>query len=39
VSILFAALLGTRFLQEKDARRRLVAAALIVVGIGGLAVG
>ena len=39
ISILFAALMGTHFLKEADATRRLVAAAFIVVGIAGLAVG
>ena len=39
LSILFAALMGTHFLKEADAARRLVAAALIVVGIVGLALG
>jgi drug/metabolite transporter (DMT)-like permease len=39
MSILFAALMGAHFLKEADATRRLVAAALIVVGIAGLAVG
>lgn len=39
LSILFAALMGTRFLKEADARRRLVAASLIVAGIAGLALG
>ncbi len=39
LSILFAALMGTHFLKEADATRRLVAAALIVVGIAGLAIG
>jgi uncharacterized membrane protein len=39
MSILFAALMGAHFLKEADATRRLVAAALIVVGIAGLAAG
>lgn len=39
ISILFAALMGTHLLKEADATRRLVAAAFIVVGIAGLAVG
>jgi drug/metabolite transporter (DMT)-like permease len=39
LSILFAALMGAHFLKEADAARRLVAAALIVVGIAGLAIG
>jgi drug/metabolite transporter (DMT)-like permease len=39
MSILFAALMGTHFLREADAPRRLVAAALIAVGIAGLAIG
>ncbi len=39
VSILFAALLGAHLLKEADAARRLVAAAAIVLGIVGLAVG
>jgi len=39
LSILFAALMGAHFLKEADATRRLVAAALIVVGIAGLAIG
>jgi drug/metabolite transporter (DMT)-like permease len=39
MSILFAALMGAHFLKEADATRRLVAAALIIVGIAGLAVG
>jgi drug/metabolite transporter (DMT)-like permease len=39
MSILFAALMGAHFLKEADATRRLAAAALIVVGIAGLAVG
>jgi drug/metabolite transporter (DMT)-like permease len=39
MSILFAALMGAHFLSEPDPARRLVAAALIVVGIAGLALG
>jgi drug/metabolite transporter (DMT)-like permease len=39
MSILFAALMGAHFLKEADAARRLVAAALISVGIAGLALG
>jgi drug/metabolite transporter (DMT)-like permease len=39
MSILFAALMGAHFLKEADAARRLVAAALIAVGIAGLALG
>jgi len=39
VSILFAALLGAHFLKERDAARRLIAAAAIVLGIVGLALG
>ncbi len=39
VSILFAALLGAHFLKERDPARRLVAAAAIVLGIVGLALG
>lgn len=39
ISILFAALLGAHFLREKDATRRLIAAAAIVLGIVGLALG
>lgn len=39
ISILFAALMGAHLLKEADARRRLVAAGLIVVGIAGLALG
>jgi drug/metabolite transporter (DMT)-like permease len=37
VSILFAALLGTHFLRERDPVRRLLAATAIVLGIIGLA--
>jgi drug/metabolite transporter (DMT)-like permease len=39
MSILFAALMGAHFLKEADATRRLIAAALVVVGITGLAIG
>lgn len=39
VSILFAALLGTHFLREPDAARRIAAAAAITVGIVALAAG
>jgi drug/metabolite transporter (DMT)-like permease len=39
VSILFAALLGARFLREQDAGRRIAAAAAITVGIVALARG
>jgi drug/metabolite transporter (DMT)-like permease len=39
VSILFAALLGAHLLKEADAVRRLIAAAAIVLGIVGLALG
>ena len=39
MSILFGALMGTHFLREADATRRLAAAALIAVGIAGLAIG
>ena len=39
VSILFAALLGAHLLKEADAMRRLIAAAAIVLGIVGLALG
>ncbi|MCX7891567.1 MAG: DMT family transporter [Burkholderiales bacterium] len=38
-SILFGALMGAHFLGERDARRRIVAAAAIVLGIAGLALG
>jgi drug/metabolite transporter (DMT)-like permease len=38
-SIVVAAALGTRLLGEGDARRRMVAASAIVVGIAALAVG
>jgi drug/metabolite transporter (DMT)-like permease len=39
VSILFAALLGTHFLREQDAGRRVAAAAAITLGIVALALG
>jgi drug/metabolite transporter (DMT)-like permease len=39
VSILFAALMGAHFLREGDLGRRLVAAAGMVLGISGLALG
>jgi drug/metabolite transporter (DMT)-like permease len=39
VSILFAALMGAHFLGEGDFKRRLVAAAGMVLGIAGLALG
>lgn len=39
MSILFAALMGAHFLNERDAARRIIAAAAIVVGIIGLATG
>jgi drug/metabolite transporter (DMT)-like permease len=39
VSILFAALLGTHFLREQDAPRRIAAAAAITLGIVALALG
>ncbi len=39
VSILFAALMGAHFLREGDLARRIVAAAGMVLGIGGLALG
>ena len=39
VSILFAALMGAHFLGEGDVGRRLVAAAGMALGIGGLALG
>ncbi len=39
VSILFAALMGAHFLEEGDIRRRVVAAAGMVLGISGLALG
>jgi uncharacterized membrane protein len=37
VSVLFGALIGTKLLAEGDGRRRLLAAAIIVVGIIALA--
>ena len=39
VSILFAALLGAHLLREGDVLRRAVAAAGMVLGIAGLALG
>lgn len=39
MSILFAALMGMHFLKEGDAKRRLVAAGAIVIGIIALAKG
>lgn len=39
ISILIGAVLGARFLAEGDARRRLVAAGAMVVGLAALAVG
>jgi drug/metabolite transporter (DMT)-like permease len=39
MSILFAAMMGAHFLKEADATRRILAAALIVAGIAGLALG
>lgn len=39
VSILIAAALGARLLDEGDTRRRLLSAAVIVVGIAALALG
>lgn len=39
VSILFAALLGTHFLAERDAARRLTAALAITAGVIALALG
>jgi drug/metabolite transporter (DMT)-like permease len=39
VSILFAAIIGAHFLQEGAVKRRLVAAAGMVLGIAGLAFG
>ena len=39
VSILFAALMGAHFLREGDAKRRLLAAGAIVLGVVGLARG
>lgn len=39
IGILFAALMGTRLLGERDAGRRLLAAALVVAGVIVLAIG
>ena len=39
VSILFAALMGAHFLREGDVMRRAIAAAGMVLGISGLALG
>ena len=39
VSILIATFLGARILGETDARRRLWAAGLMIVGLAGLALG
>jgi uncharacterized membrane protein len=39
VSILFAALMGAHFLREGDLTRRALAAAGMVLGISGLALG
>ncbi|MCU0897388.1 MAG: DMT family transporter [Burkholderiales bacterium] len=39
MSILFGALMGAHFLKERDARRRILAAGAIVLGIAGLALG
>ena len=39
VSILFAALMGAHFLREGDFARRVIAAAGMVLGIAGLALG
>jgi drug/metabolite transporter (DMT)-like permease len=39
LSILFAALMGAHFLREGDVRRRVVAAAGMVLGIAGLTLG
>ena len=39
VSILFAALMGAHLLREGDLTRRVIAAAGMVLGIGGLALG
>ena len=39
VSILFAALMGAHFLREGEIRRRAIAAAGMVLGIAGLALG
>jgi uncharacterized membrane protein len=33
ISILFAALMGTRLLKEKQGKRRLIAAAIMVSGL------
>jgi drug/metabolite transporter (DMT)-like permease len=39
LSILFAAIMGAHFLQEGDVKRRVLAAAGMVLGVIGLAVG
>jgi len=39
MSILFGALMGAHFLKERDARRRIIGAGVIVLGIAGLALG
>jgi drug/metabolite transporter (DMT)-like permease len=39
MSILFGAFMGAHFLKERDARRRIIAAGAIVLGITGLALG
>lgn len=39
ISILVAALMGTRWLSEGDGKRRLIAAGAMVLGVIGLAVG
>jgi len=39
VSILFGAVLGARLLAEGDARRRLIAAGTMVLGVAALALG
>lgn len=39
ISILIGTLLGTRLLAEKDARRKLVAAGVMVTGVISLAIG
>jgi hypothetical protein len=39
VSILIATVLGARLLGEEDAKRRLVAAGLMIAGLGALALG
>jgi drug/metabolite transporter (DMT)-like permease len=39
LSILFAAIMGAHFLQEGDVKRRVIAAAGMVLGVIGLAVG